>query len=260
MTMSVVESHGAYTEIRRLLSGHRWRLGMVAAAIVMLVAPRTNRSYVVIGGIAAVAIGYPILKQAITSRSSGLVMTMEPSTAVAVGCVLAIGEIPTALLLLLLATFAQIVREWILVPGRDSDLGAATQNIKDGEREGPLERLAAHLPGWVSGVALAAAVATVWVTRDVQAAISGHASATMTNVPASSAAATPARMRRTAKGTPRSAAVRPTASRLVSGVATTNEATVSGCACRRLKARATGTIPQEQTGRRSRPRSQRRWP
>jgi P-type Cu+ transporter len=117
MTTDVLAPHGGFTELRRILLGDGWRVGVaMIAVIVTLTAPRNGAS-LLIGCAVALVTGFPILRHAVEALVA-LRMTMELSMSIAIGAALAIGEVSTALLILLFVIVAEILEDLNLSRGR----------------------------------------------------------------------------------------------------------------------------------------------
>lgn len=132
-----MERHDGYTEVRRIIAGDGWRVGVAAIGVVVtVVAPRSTPTLVV-GCCLAVVAGSSILRQAIEALVA-LRMTMELSMSIAIGAALGIGETSTALLILLFVLVAEILEELNLARGRRAmtDLAAFLPRTAFVERGG----------------------------------------------------------------------------------------------------------------------------
>src|SRR5260221_1734142 len=118
MTAAVLEQSGGVAELRRILLADGWRVGVgVLAVIVTLAAPSRSVTSLLIGCGVALLTGFPILRHAVKALVT-LRMTMELSMSIAIGAALAIGEVSTALLILLFVIVAEILEELNLSRGR----------------------------------------------------------------------------------------------------------------------------------------------
>lgn len=164
-------------ELRGILHHDGWRVGAtVMAVVVTALVPSKGVWPLLPGGGVALVAGFPILRQAAESLVAKR-MTMELSMSIAIGAALAIGEVSTALLILLFVMVAEILEELNLSRGRRAmtDLAALLPQKAWIERDAsaaPVERLADRLAGWIVAVALFAAIATALVTHDARAAVS----------------------------------------------------------------------------------------
>jgi len=150
MTTVPLDQHEDLAEFRSILADDGWRIGVVAAAIILTaVAGEKGLWSLLLGCGVAVIAGFPILSHAIESLL-GLRMTMELSMSIAIAAALAIRESSTALLILLFVIVAEILEELNLSRGKRAliDLAAflpRTAWIEDGGavREVDIDRLAA---------------------------------------------------------------------------------------------------------------------
>src|SRR6202171_4977193 len=118
MTAHALEQHDGLTELRRILLGDGWRVGVaVLAVIVTLAAPSHSVASLVVGCGVALVTGFPILRHAVEALVA-LRMTMKLSMSIAIAAALAIGEASTALLILLFVIVAEILEELNLSRGR----------------------------------------------------------------------------------------------------------------------------------------------
>lgn len=117
MTADVLEQPGGHTELRRMLVGDGWRVGVALIGVVVTILAPKGLPMLLIGCLVAIVTGYPILRHAVESLVA-LRMTMELSMSIAIGAALALGEASTALLILLFVLVAEILEELNLSRGR----------------------------------------------------------------------------------------------------------------------------------------------
>jgi heavy metal translocating P-type ATPase len=142
MTADVLEGHDGYTELRRILAGDGWRVGVAVIGVVVTVLAPKGLPTLLIGCCAALVAGYSILRDAIEALVA-LRMTMELSMSMAIAAALAIGETSTALLILLFVLVAEILEELNLARGRRAmtDLAAFLPRTAFVERDGAVQEI-----------------------------------------------------------------------------------------------------------------------
>jgi Cd2+/Zn2+-exporting ATPase/Cu+-exporting ATPase len=130
------EAHAA-SGLNEILAEDGWRILVAGIAIPVILAMRQPRAVFLVGIVAAIVAGFPILREAVESLVRRR-MTMELSMSIAIVAALAVRETTTALIILLFVLVAEVLEELNLARGRRalSMLTTLLPRLVEVQREG----------------------------------------------------------------------------------------------------------------------------